>query len=71
MAMLEIIKEYGGSGSMTHFPNMIKQELNAEGTDMTNASTDEMKKAKKIVCKKFLAVLMLSGANGAKYNNLK
>ena len=56
---------------MTHFPNLLKQELEAEGTDMTNASTDEMKKAKKTVCKKFLAALMLSGANGAKYNNLK
>ena len=70
-AMLEVIKEYGGSGLMTHFPNMLKQELEAEGTDMTNASTDEMKKAKKIVCKKFLAVLMLSRAYGEKYNELK
>jgi hypothetical protein len=68
MAMLEIIKEYGGSGSMTHFPNMLKQELKAEGTDMTNASTDKMKKAKKTICEKFLAALMLSGANKAKYN---
>jgi hypothetical protein len=24
MAMLKVIKEYGGSGSMTHFPNMLK-----------------------------------------------
>jgi hypothetical protein len=24
MAMLEVIKEYGGTGSMTHFPNMLK-----------------------------------------------
>jgi hypothetical protein len=27
MAMLKVIKEYGGVGSMTHFPNMLKQEL--------------------------------------------
>ena len=24
MAMLEVIEEYGGTGSMTHFPNMLK-----------------------------------------------
>ena len=24
MAMLEVIEEYGGAGSMTHFPNMLK-----------------------------------------------
>jgi hypothetical protein len=24
MAMLKVIKEYGGAGSMTHFPNMLK-----------------------------------------------
>ena len=56
---------------MTHFPNMLKQELEAEGTDMINTSTDETKKSKKTVCEKFLAALMLSGANGAKYNDLK
>jgi hypothetical protein len=27
MAMLEVIEEYGGTGSMTHFPNMLKREL--------------------------------------------
>ncbi len=38
---------------------------------MTNAFTDKMKKTKKTVREKFLAALMLSGANRAKYNNLK
>ena len=38
---------------------------------MINATTDEMKKGKKAVCEKFLAALMLSGANRAMYNNLK
>ena len=71
MAMLEVIEEYGGSGLMTHFPNMLKQELKADGTDMINATTDKVKKGKKAVREKFLAALMLSGANGAKYNNLK
>ncbi len=30
-----------------------------------------MKEGKKIVCKKFLAVLMLNGANGVNYNDFK
>ena len=40
MAMLEVIEEYGGAGSMTHFPNMPKREIEADGTDMSNATTD-------------------------------
>ena len=27
MAMVEVIEEYGGAGSLTYFPNMIKKEL--------------------------------------------
>ncbi len=27
MALVKVIKEYGGPGSITHFPNMIKKEL--------------------------------------------
>jgi hypothetical protein len=34
MAMLEVIEEYGGAGSMTHFPNMLKREIEADGTDI-------------------------------------
>jgi hypothetical protein len=34
MTMLEVIEEYGGLDSMTHFPNMLKQELKADGTDI-------------------------------------
>jgi hypothetical protein len=71
MVMLEVIEEYGGSGLMTHFPNMLKRELEADGTDMINATTDEMKKGKKTVCEKFPTALMLSRVNEAKYNNLK
>ena len=71
MAMLEVIKEYRGAGSMTHFPNMLKQELENNGTDLSKATSEQLKDGKKTVCKKFLAALMLSGANGAKYNNLK
>lgn len=71
MAMLEVIEEYGGAGSMTHFPNMLKREIEADGTDMSNATNEQMKKGKKVVREKFLAALMLSGANGTKYNDLK
>ncbi len=56
---------------MTNFPNMLKQELHTDGIDLSKATSDQVKEGKKTVCKKFLAALMLSGANGAKYNNLK
>jgi hypothetical protein len=71
MAMLEVIEEYGGAGSMTHFPNMLKREIEADGTDMSNATNEQVKEGKKTVREKFLAALMLSGVNGAKYNDLK
>ena len=38
---------------------------------MSNATYEQMKEGKKAVREKFLAALMLSGANGAKYNDLK
>jgi hypothetical protein len=65
MAMLEVIEEYGGAGSMTHFPNMLKQEIKADGTDVSKATNEQMKEGKKAVHEKFLAALMLSRANGA------
>jgi hypothetical protein len=71
MAMLEVIEEYGGAGSLTYFSNMIKKELKSKKIDMDNASTSEMRDAKKIVRDKFLATLMLSGANREKYGKLK
>jgi len=43
MAMLEVIEEYGGAGSMTHFPNMLKREIEADGTD--NVKVAEVKVA--------------------------
>jgi hypothetical protein len=70
MAMLEVIEEYGGAGLMTHFPNMLKQELEANGIDLSKATNEQLKDGKKAVCEEFLAALMLSGANGAKCNNL-
>jgi hypothetical protein len=50
MAMLEVINEYRGAGSMTHFPNMLKRELKADGTDMSKATDEQMKEGKKAVC---------------------
>ena len=71
MAMVEVIEEYGGAGSLTYFPNMIKKELMTKGINMDKASGDEMKEAKKTVRDKFLAALMLNGANRDKYGELK
>jgi hypothetical protein len=71
MAMLEVIEEYGGAGSLTHFSNLLKQELEAKELDLSMATAEELKEGKKIVHKKLLAALMLNGANGTKYNNLK
>ena len=56
---------------MTQFPNMLKQELEADRTDIIKATNVQMKAGKKAVCMKILAALMLSGANGGKYNDLK
>jgi hypothetical protein len=41
------------------------------GTDLAKATGDHLKQAKKTVRDKFLVALMLSGVNGAKYNDLK
>ncbi len=71
IAMLEVIKEYGGTESMMHFPNMLKKEIESMGMDLAKATSNQLKQAKKTVRDKFLAALMLSGANGAKYNDLK
>ncbi len=71
IAMLEVIQEYGGAGSLTHLPNMLKKEIKSMGTDLAKATSNQLKHAKKTVRDKFLAALMLSGANGAKYNDLK
>jgi hypothetical protein len=71
LAMLEVIKEYGGAGSMTHLPNMLKRELETNGTDLSKTISEYLKDGKKTICKKFLAALMLSRANRAKHNDLK
>ncbi len=71
MAMMEVIEEYGGAGSLTHFPNMLKQELEAIGFDLSTATAEELKEGKKTMREKFLAALMLNSANGIKYNDLK
>jgi hypothetical protein len=71
MAMMEVIEEYGGAWSLTHFLNLLKQEIKAIGSDLGTAAAEELKEGKKTVQEKFLAALMLNGANGTKYNYLK
>ncbi len=61
--MLKVIKEYRGAGLMTHFPNMLKQELEANGIDLSMATSEQLEEGKLTICKKFLAALMLTGAN--------
>jgi hypothetical protein len=63
MAMLKVIKEYRGVGLMTHFPNMLKQELEANGIDLSKATSEQLEDRKKTIRKKFLAALLLTGAN--------
>ncbi len=50
MALVEVIEEYGGGGSLSYFPNMIKKELSV---DLDKVSADEMKAAKEVVRDKF------------------
>ncbi len=72
MALIKVIKEYGGAGSLAHFPNMIRKELALKNVaDMSKATPDKLKGARSTVRDKFLAALMLNGANAAKYNELK
>ncbi len=66
-----MIDERGGPGTLTHFPNTLKQELKEKDIELSKANPDELKGGKKTVCDNFLIVLMLSGANGTKYNDLK
>ncbi len=70
--MVEVIKEYGGQGSLTFFPNMIKKELLTMGLiNITKVTNGQKAEAERIVREKFLTVLILNGANGSKYNDLK
>ena len=74
LAMIKSIKDYGGAGSLTYFPNMIKKELvavKAANKNTGTATQEEQKDARKIMCDKFLVALMLNGSNQAKYGELK
>jgi hypothetical protein len=72
MVLVKVIDEYGGAGLLTHFPNMIRKELFSKNiANMSKAMPGKLKEAKSIVRDKFLAALMLNGANAAKYNKLK
>ena len=54
MAMLKVIKEYRGACLITHFPNMLKQELEANRIDLSKATSKQLEDGKKIVHEKFL-----------------
>ncbi len=57
---------------LTHFLNMIRKELSSKNiANMSKAMPGKLKEAKSVVRDKFLAALMLNGANAAKYNKLK
>ena len=73
MAMVEVIEDYGGAGSLSHFPKMIQKELGNDPsvTDVANATPKQISDAKKAVRDKHLAALMLNGANRDRYGELK
>jgi hypothetical protein len=50
MAMMDVIEEYGGAGSLTHFPNLLMQELGEKELDLSIATAEELKEGKKTVC---------------------
>jgi hypothetical protein len=47
IAMLEVIEEYGGAGSLTHFPNMPRLELKGKGIDLSKARLTNSKNARR------------------------
>ena len=51
MALVKVIEEYRGPGSLSHFPNMITKEIKMlfPGVDISNATSDHMKQGKKVV----------------------
>ncbi len=68
---MEVIEEYKDAGSLAHFSNRLKQELKAKELVLSTTTTEELKRGKKTMRKKFLAALMLNGANWTKYKDLK
>ncbi len=56
---MEVIEEYGGDGSLTYFPNLLKQELEAIELDLSTATAEELKEGKKTVREKVVAAHML------------
>ena len=65
MVLVEVIEEYGGA-------EPLRKELASKNiTDMSKAMPNELKEVKGTMRDKFLAALMLNGANAAKYSELK
>ncbi len=52
LVLVKVLEEYGEAGLLTHFLNMIKKELLSDDVDVTKATLNEMKKAKKKVQEK-------------------
>ena len=68
VALIDAIKTYGGSGAIGITPTFVSQtlqEMHQEGkcTDPMKPSSAELAETHKKVRDKFLAALMLSGAN--------
>jgi hypothetical protein len=61
LTLVKVIEEYGGPKSLTHFPNMIKKELLSDNNDVTNATANQMKKAKRMCGRYSLQPLYSTG----------
>ncbi len=48
-----MIEECGGPGTLTHFPNTLKQELEEKDIELSKAKPDKLKGGKKTVCENF------------------
>jgi hypothetical protein len=75
-AHVKTIETYGGIGAIGVVPTFVNQELknmevNGNCLDAANSSETELPTAKATVHDKFLAGLMLSGANRDRYNALR
>ena len=76
MALVDTIETYGGTGAIAITPTLVKHKLtemqtNSKCTDPDNPTSAELATAHKLVRDKFLAALMLDGANRDRYGALR
>ncbi len=76
MSFVKTIETYGGLGAVSMIPTFLEdkiKELHAQGliTDAANPTNDERALAVGAVREKYLAALMLSGANRDKFSLLR